>query len=598
MNKLKNFFFSFKILFLSSKKYFVLKIIMSIICASLSFLNIFFWKELIEFITEYVGEKNSNFFTGIIFYLLIYIVIYIFDVSFAKVNNYISYMYNDDINYYFDNMMISKISTVDINFFDSSSIANATRNTWDMLNTTKTLVEMIFNFIIIILKAIFSTIILIGLDYKIILVIIFACVLTFILDSKIKKTNYQFEKDTAHYFRKVDYFKSIYFEENIQEIKLYNLNDYFKNKYIDNYKKIFKKTNKKERKIFFCNLFETLISFASNIYLYIYLLKKLLVKIISFADFTYYVSIFIQFRLNITNIFSMINSFRYTLEELNDIKNFFEFQSISESSGKEKITTINTIEFKNVFYKYPLSEQYVLKNCSFKINKNDIVGLVGLNGAGKSTIIKLLLKLYVPQKGIILINGININNLDVKEYRNKISVLFQEVTKYSLSFREYISTTNLSRLNDDSMILNACKIAEIDELVTQWEKGLDEQMTKRFYNDGKELSGGQWQKIAIARTLFKNGELILLDEPSSALDPIAEEKIFEKFYHLCKNKTAFLISHRLSSIKIANRILVLDKGKIVEDGTHKELIRKKGKYYELFKMQSSKYQVNKKEDLK
>ena len=265
---------------------------------------------------------------------------------------------------------------------------------------------------------------------------------------------------------------------------------------------------------------------------------------------------------------------------------------IELSSAKSSSDQSSKITFKNVYFKYPNCQQYVLKNCSFEINKGEIVGLVGLNGAGKSTIVKLLLRLYTPEKGDILLNNIPIENYNILELRKTFSVLFQDYIKYSFTMRENIAISDLTKINDDRKLLETCEFCDLLAIVQNWEKGLDENLTKRFYSDGKELSGGQWQRIAMARTLLRDGDIVVLDEPSAALDPIAEEEIFKKFKAISKNKTTVLITHRLSSIRIANKIFVLNDGCIVESGSHGELMKKRGMYYKFFNLQASKYVNN------
>lgn len=582
---MRNILFSLKILFLSSKKYFILKISFLSLKIIFSMFILLFYRRVLNILTSY----NEDLLVQLLSITILYLGVYILEIIVDSLNSLISYKYNDEINYYLDNLMIEKTSTSDLSFYDSSDLANMIQNSWDMIYSTKNLMEMLFNFIRIIAQIIISIILLLELEWFLIFTIMIFCVPYFIFDNLMKKVNYFNELETAINYRKTNYYKLIYFSENLQEIKLYNLNDFFKNKYKNEVKKMEKIKFSSQKKSLFYNIISSISLFINDLIIYYFLIVKFVKKLIGVADLTYFVSIVLQFRNNINNFTSTINSFSYTLKAIGNVQNFFEINPVAEQSGVEPLDYIYKIEFKNVSFSYPNSNNKVLNNCSFVINENTVVGLVGLNGAGKSTIIKLLLKLYIPQEGEILINNKNINSYKLFDLRKQFNVLFQDYMRYSLTLRENIGISNLNELHNDEQLLKACSESDLDTILSNYENGLDANMTKRFYNDGKELSGGQWQKVALARAFFRNGSVTLLDEPSSSLDPLAEEEIFSKYKKIYKNKITFLISHRLSSIKISDIILLLDDGKILESGSHDNLIKKKGRYFELFKLQSEKY---------
>ena len=225
------------------------------------------------------------------------------------------------------------------------------------------------------------------------------------------------------------------------------------------------------------------------------------------------------------------------------------------------------------------------------MKRGQTFGLVGENGSGKSTIVKLLLRLYDIDGGQILLNGIDIKEYNIVEYRSIFSVLFQDYIQYSLTLRENVGLSDYGDMNNDARINDAIDKSELREIVKDWEKGLESPLTRWFDEDGKELSGGQWQRVALARVFFSNRNFIVLDEPSASLDVFAEEKIFNQFNQLSDHRTSLIISHRLSSIVNADIIVVLKDGKIIEQGDHKELLNYDGYYAELFNLQASKYIV-------
>lgn len=246
------------------------------------------------------------------------------------------------------------------------------------------------------------------------------------------------------------------------------------------------------------------------------------------------------------------------------------------------------IEFQDVWFKYPNSIDWILKGVSFKINSQDNVAIVGENGAGKTTLIKLLCKYYQPQKGKVLFNGIDINDYSTKNYRENISALFQDFAQYPFSIKENIWFGDVSKKENLEEIQKMVKLVGLEKFVSKLPKK-EENSLDNEYEGGIEPSKGQWQRIALARALYKDSQLLILDEPTSNVDPKSEEEIFNKVLTLAKDKIIFLISHRFATVRVADRILVLENGKIIEEGSHDELLKKEGRYSHLFKIQAKKY---------
>jgi len=255
-----------------------------------------------------------------------------------------------------------------------------------------------------------------------------------------------------------------------------------------------------------------------------------------------------------------------------------------------ELKTPPTIEFKNVFLKYPKATKYVFKNLSFKIESGEEVALVGHNGAGKTTIVKLLARIYPATKGAILINGININNLAIDDWYKNLGVLFQEFNFYShLSVKENIHLGKPMQVKDEKKIVEAAKKADAHNFIMEYKNKYDQIMSEKI-EGGIRPSTGQAQKIAIARFFYRNAPLAIFDEPTAAIDAVSEYKIFNTIYHFFENKTVIIISHRFSTVRNADRIIVLDKGKIVEEGTHEKLVNKRnGIYRKSYKLQAEGY---------
>ena len=246
-------------------------------------------------------------------------------------------------------------------------------------------------------------------------------------------------------------------------------------------------------------------------------------------------------------------------------------------------------EFNDVWFKYPNTKESTLKGVNFTIGLNENIALVGENGAGKTTLIKLLCGFYQPTKGEILFNGINIENYHPVKYRAMISALFQNFSEYSFSAKESIGIGSPERINQMDGIKSAAKMTGIDKFIKSLPLGYETPITKEF-DKGVEPSKGQWQRIALARILFRDSKIVILDEPTSNVDPKAEEEIFDKIINLSTNKMLILISHRFSTVRKVNKILNLDNGVIIEQGSHEELMGKNGEYSKLFKLQAKGYQ--------
>ncbi|MEK9200479.1 MAG: ABC transporter ATP-binding protein [Patescibacteria group bacterium] len=246
------------------------------------------------------------------------------------------------------------------------------------------------------------------------------------------------------------------------------------------------------------------------------------------------------------------------------------------------------IKFDDVWFKYPGSDNWILKGVSFDINPGQNVAIVGKNGAGKTTLVKLLCGFYEPTKGVISINGDEVSRLNKEEYWKKVSVLFQDYEGYSMSVRESIGMSNISQIANLKQIEKYAKMVDLDS----WINSLDlkyETPLSRDFEKGVVPSSGQWQRLGLARSLFKDCEVLILDEPTSNVDPVAEENIFHEILKLGKNKIIMFISHRFSTVRRADRIIVMDNGVVVEQGIHVDLMKQKGEYAKLFTLQAKSY---------
>jgi ATP-binding cassette, subfamily B, bacterial len=242
----------------------------------------------------------------------------------------------------------------------------------------------------------------------------------------------------------------------------------------------------------------------------------------------------------------------------------------------------------NVSFRYPGSDRFILKDLNLSIKTGERIALVGENGQGKTTLVKLLTRLYEPTEGAILLDGIDLREYRLDDLRREVGVIFQDFFRYDMPVRVNIGTGRVERLDDDHALWEAAQQSGADQFVNAMPGKLDQMLGRRF-EGGMDISGGQWQKIALARAYLRDAQLLILDEPTAALDAAAEAEVFENFADLTLDRMAILISHRFSTVRMADRIVVLKNGAIEENGTHNELVAAGGQYARLFELQAANY---------
>ncbi|WP_346885799.1 ABC transporter ATP-binding protein [Clostridium sp. UBA4395] len=280
-----------------------------------------------------------------------------------------------------------------------------------------------------------------------------------------------------------------------------------------------------------------------------------------------------------------------SMKQIGTVDNYLKFMNIKESVGKQiNYEKAPAIELKDVSFSYPGSKKDVISKVSIKFHSEEVIAIVGENGAGKSTLVKLISGIYLPNKGSVYFNGEDTRGLDPKTLMSNISSVFQDYQRYKMTLQDNIIISDTSATLINQCAQNSLKEADLNVNSKVFPQGMNTMLSRDF--DGVDLSGGLWQRVAIARGFYKKHNMILLDEPTAAIDPVEESKLYMKFIELSKGKTSFIVTHRLSLTKMADRVVVMDQGKVVQIGTHKELISVKGKYQELYSSQSKWYVEN------
>jgi ABC-type multidrug transport system fused ATPase/permease subunit len=392
--------------------------------------------------------------------------------------------------------------------------------------------------------------------------------------------------------RKLWYLQHLLTQKNsIVESKIFQSTDSLIGKSVDIQKDLFEK-NKKPVQSFI--KVASLPQFFEMFVIFGFALAKLPLVLsgqMSVGDFSFFIDMLDRV---INSVAGTVGNLGWVYENNLYVNHFFEVMNlpkiVKESENPIRINTLINppeIEFKNVSFSYPNSKKKVIKNLSFKINSGENVALVGKNGAGKTTIVKLLCRFYDVSLGEILINGTNIKNVDLKDWYKYLGTLFQEFIKYDFTVKENICLGQTDNFDENKMLL-AAKQSGADKFIRELPKKYDQLLGKQF-EGGVDLSIGQWQKIAIARAFYESAPILILDEPTSAIDAETEYKIFKNLDKEYKNKSLLLISHRFSTVRNADKIIVIDKGEIIEEGNHEQLTSKKSEYYKLFNKQAIGY---------
>lgn len=582
-----------KIVWGIDKKLFLTSVVAILIPGIVPFINIYIYKLIIDQVVVIISGTP---FDPALFYPLIgfRILTYFFQSAAFQTQNIVERLLWTKVPIFLNQMAFEKISGLDIHYYENDKFRNLLEKFRESYNYhPQRLISNLFYGLQSLVQLLIAFVTLVSLNWYFVILILAIAIPDFILENQQSKLSYGIWSDQSPFRKRFNYLTRILEgHREHKEVKLFALAKRFLIELKNIQFNFYKENTRLAFKNYKLNLLSSIFSTTVFIGIEVFVIFEVLAKRLTIGDINFYTGVVSNFQNGLGGLLKNLN---IVFDSSMYVKTIFEILDsepiIKEAKNPKSLNLRKAplIEFRNVDFSYPDSSKKILNNFSLTINPGEKVAIVGENGAGKSTLIKLLVRFYDTDAGEILINGTNIKEIKIQDIYKHIGVLFQDFNKYEDTVTENIYLGNVNKKVKLQDIINASISAGSHEMIEELDKGYD-QMLGKMFEGGTELSGGQWQKIAIARAFFKNAPVLVLDEPTAAIDAKAESEIFERVEKLSKDKTVIIISHRFSTVRNADRIYVIDDGKIIESGSHRDLMKLNGQYAILFNLQAKGYQ--------
>lgn len=489
--------------------------------------------------------------------------------------------------------LMHKASSLDLSMFEDSEFYDKLERARRQTTGRVVLMSMVLSQLQDLITIIFLSVGLIAFEPWLILILAVAVLPSFLSEAYFSRSSYSLVRSWTPQRRELDYLRYIGASvETAKEVKVFNLDDFLTGRfgriaheyYQANKKLAIKRT-----------IWGTLLQIGSVVAYYgayLLIIIRTVAGTLSVGDMTFLSGSFNRLQNQLQNLLS---TFTRITESALYLQDYFDFLAINPLI-KDAPDAIDTpkkitrgIRFEDVGFQYPGTDIWAVRHITFNLEAGEKLAFVGENGAGKTTLVKLLARMYDPVEGMISIDGIDIRKFKIDAYRKMIGVIFQDYVRFSFTASENVAVGQIEESQNETQVQTAAEKSLADPVIRKLPGGYNQMLGKRFA-EGVDLSGGEWQKIALARAYMRDAQIVILDEPTAALDARAEFEVFKRFSELTSGKTAVIISHRFSTVRMADRILVLKNGELLELGTHEELLEKKGLYAELFNLQAQGYQ--------
>lgn len=585
MKNLKNVFYRIKYIILLVKKYGMAMIIVlfliNVINAIIPYISIINTQILVNKLqlNNSIYSINNN--------LIIYGALGILSLVLTTIYNYMIVKYREYLYFHLNVMILEETKKFTLSDYEDS-------NTYDLIQRAEQDIGMRpYNIVVSllslstgILNLFFSIFIMVTWHWWLITIFITLPLLTFKYFNSITKFEYKTIYERTEVERKSWYISHLLTKDQyIKEVRNLNLHNHLMSEFKTLREKFYLQNIKiNKKKSMFAFIYD-LYNFITSFFVLILACLETLAGKILVGNLMTYINTSSKVETAVKTVVNSLFSLYQETMYVSNIERYMKYTPSQIYKENISISNINMIEIKNLSFKYQNQSKYVLKNINLSLKKGDIVAIVGKNGSGKSTLIKILCGQYTNFEGEVLIDGININDINKKDLFKQMNILFQDYNKFQFTVKDNIGFGNLARLDDLDKIKECASISGADEFINKLEKKYDQRIGS-WFSEGVQLSGGEWQKLGISRLFMKNGDCFILDEPTASLDPLSEYEFFLKINSNLKNKIGIFVTHRFTNAKFANRIIVLDNGKIIESGTHEQLVKSGGLYSKMFKVQN------------
>lgn len=559
--------------------------------ALIPFITLYASKFLLDMLAQAVYIERA--FSDVVFLLIIISVASALKLMINRVIQYAQNIHNEMMSNTIQMGLMTKSMSIDMEFFDSPDYMDAMQATMVDSYALTNIVWNIFSGVSSIVSLV-SAFIMIGAEnwlYSIILTL--ASIPSAFMSRKYTNALYSWRLSHTKEDRKMGYIQSLAGHRVFAgDVRLFDLKNYLVNRYQSIWSLLIMGRKKMMKRQLAAALLTAMLPEICVFIVLIYITKGIYDGNNTVGDYSLYSGLLGTLTGSLTYAIDAIAGIYEDKLKVDTVKRFESRKNHVLDKGDKILEGDMDIEFRNVGFHYPNTERYVLKNLSFRILPKEKICLVGVNGAGKSTIIKLLLRFYDVSEGQILINGSDIRDYTLKSLRRSFSTFFQQYDKYAFTLRDNIRISDLEAEDkSDERIFETIASVGAQEVFNKASKGLDTWLSRMFDPNGFEPSGGEAQKIALARAVYRTCSTIIFDEPSASLDPVSEMNLFENMQQIFMDKTALFTSHRLSIVHLSDRIFLLENGNILEQGSHEELMALRGQYARLYSLQAEKYKV-------
>lgn len=550
--------------------------------------------KLIEELGQNIGNESSVVYLRLL--IILFSMLFFIVISFAteSVKTIICGMTGLKLSHNMETLVSDKFQSIKQERIDDPAFLDLHSNTLNKCGSEPlNLMESLFGTVASLISLIGYAVIIIRFNFLAFLLIMIFTLPIIIYKRKFQGMTFRFFNGRTMQMRRIWYYLSLITDPKYaNEIRIFRLYNHFRDRRKESFDDLMKGNRKIATKEIIVSILTSFTSMIGAILVGVWLVKNTITGSVSVSQFYLLVTAIVTIVTKLIALSNQIASNSKSMMFINYIFEFMKETDIIESKNlKIKAIPVHNIRFENVSFKYTGSDNYALKDINVNFDTKDTLCLVGENGSGKSTFSKLLIRIYDPTQGRILLDDINLKEYDINELRSFFGVLFQDYVNFSDSVHDCIGFGNIDKIQNDKEIEKAAEITGANKFIVNYKNRYDTNLSKMFFNDAIEPSGGQWQKIAISRTVFSDASVLVLDEPTAALDPKSEVKMFDTFKTISDLKSTVIISHRMYITKLADKIILLDKGKLIEEGSFEELIKLKKEFYNMYKIQADSYSM-------